>query len=128
MISPTSSLRYVSRVHQIDITIQRRLANYLTDLQNAELPRCIHYRTLFWNFCRSMDLPASLYQPENPLGRPDRVPHRWTLRAELGDTAIQVLDQSIHYFRPPCQSSSRQSVLAFPDPAHPSQLHLQQRG
>jgi hypothetical protein len=97
------------------------------DFQNAELPRCLHHTPLLWSFRRSLDLPAPLPQSEDSLGHPDRVPHRWTLRVELGDTAVQVLDQSIHHLRSARQSASCQPVLALPHPTHSGKLYLHQR-
>lgn len=51
----------------------------LVDLKNPQLPGLHHHCTILWHLRPYVDLPPPFPQPEDPLGRADRIPHRWPL-------------------------------------------------
>lgn len=97
-----------------------------SDVQNPQLPRLCHRRAVLLHICRYLDLLPPRSEPEDPLGRSDRIPYCRPLRTQLGDSTVQVLDQPIYHLRTAGQPASCQPVLALPDSPHPGQLHLQQ--
>lgn len=94
------------------------------DIQDFELPRLTYYWTLFRPVRYSLDLLAAFYQLEDPLGSFDRIQNRRSIRAELGDPTIQMLDQPVHHLCSSCQSSGRQSLLALLDHAHLEEVYI----
>jgi acyl-CoA-dependent ceramide synthase len=93
-------------------------AEYAADIQNVQLSRLHHCRTILLLLHDRLDLHAALYQLADSVGDIDRIPDRWTLRVELGNSAVQVLDQPGYHVFPPCLSAGGQFVLAVPDLAH----------
>lgn len=100
------------------------------DLQNTQLHRRLHHCSVLRVFRFRLDLSSPCTKPQIPLGCSYRVPNRWTLRVELGNPAVQVLDQSVHYVCPACQLASCERFLAVPDLAYPQELplHFSQEG
>lgn len=60
-----------------------------------------------------MDLFAPLLEPPCPLVHSHGIQDRWSLRAELGDAAIQMLDLADYYILPARYAPESESVLAI---------------
>lgn len=103
--------------------------NFLTriDVKNSQLSGFPDHWAVFWTVCCRLDLPATLPEPQDPLGSADGIPNCGTVRAELGDATVQMLDQSDHHLCLAGQLAGGQPLLAVPDPAHSEELPLEQR-
>lgn len=96
-----------------------------SDVQNPQLSRFYHRRAILFLIHGRVDLPSTLHQSSHSVGDFDRIPDRWTLRVELGNSTIQVLDQSGHYVFLAGLSPGRQPVLVILDPPDREELCLQ---